>query len=532
MMYEDKLALHTGSCTIKTKLVVGPGTEHETVLTETDSIKSWEHTEERYVPDIGFIGQFVARELTGELHNISDDFSIENENVELQFAIVRKNNNEIIETWYSLGLFIIMEPDDDDVKDNTTFEAFDMTVLFNKEFNPHFVDDVFTTSFGDVIKNGGSFTALELAKYACAQVNIELGSETFTNHDFPINTNQFIEGNSCRDVMKAISQLAFGWCRIGWDNKLYIDEITTSIDNVTDLETLSNDQYYSLHTKTIPFGPVNRVYIGPSNIEGEGVVTPNNDSTEAIGDIVINIYDNPITYTPALRTLALNGAEKLFGIEYLPFEVETIGHPWFKANEPIIVIDMENNTFRTYPFRVTTKYTGHIKTTISAIEKTVANKENGYNETLYKSLHDVMVIVNKQEGTISLLSSRTQATEDGLGVLETRVEQNITDTYSRTEIDTKLVDGSVTKVMTTSGTFDENGMHYEKTDAPTSSTINERGVRVDGTTSGEELLFAGYDDTIKQTIVRTENLTVRKYLVIGDNSRIENYGNGGGIFII
>ena len=116
--------------------------------------------------------------------------------------------------------------------------------------------------------------------------------------------------------------------------------------------------------------------------------------------------------------------------------------------------------------------------------------------------------------------------------LEKSVTQLQTDTYTKTEINTKLTDGSVTKVMTTSGTFDEDGMHYEKTNAPTSSTINEKGVRVDSTTTGEELLFAGYDEEINQTIVRTENLTVRKYFIVGDNSRIENYGNGGGIFII
>ena len=119
-----------------------------------------------------------------------------------------------------------------------------------------------------------------------------------------------------------------------------------------------------------------------------------------------------------------------------------------------------------------------------------------------------------------------------LVTLENSVKQLQTDTYTKTEINTKLTDGSVTKVMTMSGTFDENGMHYEKTNAPTSSTINEKGVEVDSTTTGEELLFAGYDEELNQTIVRTENLTVRKYLVIGNNSRIENYGNGGGIFIL
>ncbi len=121
--------------------------------------------------------------------------------------------------------------------------------------------------------------------------------------------------------------------------------------------------------------------------------------------------------------------------------------------------------------------------------------------------------------------------------LEKSVETIQTNTYTKTEINTKLIDGSVTKVQTTSGTFDESGMHYEKTGAKTSSTINEKGVSVETTQNNDELLFAGYDEELKESIVRTENLTVRKYFVCGNNSRFEDYtdenGNvGTGVFDI
>ena len=161
---EDRAALHSGNCAIRTKIIVSPGTDEEMVLTEQNSVKSWEHIEERYVPDVGFIGQFVARELNGELHNISDDFSIDNKTIELQMAVIRTDEDwlflttedgiyvitedgkqifldkttEYIETWYSLGKFIVMEPEDDEVKDNTIFNAMDLTTLFNKEFNPNY----------------------------------------------------------------------------------------------------------------------------------------------------------------------------------------------------------------------------------------------------------------------------------------------------------------------------------------------------------------------------------------------------------
>lgn len=115
--------------------------------------------------------------------------------------------------------------------------------------------------------------------------------------------------------------------------------------------------------------------------------------------------------------------------------------------------------------------------------------------------------------------------------IERSVKKIQTDTYTKTEINTKLIDGSVKKVSTTSGTFDEDGMHYKKSNAPTSSTINHLGVEVKSTENNQSLLFAGYDGELNESIVKTENLTVNKYFVCG-NSRIENYGTGGGMFVL
>lgn len=124
--------------------------------------------------------------------------------------------------------------------------------------------------------------------------------------------------------------------------------------------------------------------------------------------------------------------------------------------------------------------------------------------------------------------------------LQTSVEKIQTDTYTKTEINTKLTDGSVTKVLTTAGTFDENGLTIEKTDAKTKGNFNEKGITVTDATSGsdEELLFAGYDEEIGETIVRSKNMTVEKYFVESNISRREKYtnpvlgGKGIGVFIL
>ena len=160
------------------------------------------------------------------------------------------------------------------------------------------------------------------------------------------------------------------------------------------------------------------------------------------------------------------------------------------------------------------------------------------------------------ESTVSSVSELTTSTSNNLQELSqklndytpstktARLEQSLTtlqtNTYTKTEINTKLTDGSVTKVQTVSGTFDENGMHYAKTNAPTNTTINEVGVGTKKTNSNDYVLFAGYVDNNNtqyekykgQTIVASENMLVSNYLVIGEKSRLENYENGTGIFVL
>ena len=214
----DKEALQRGSAAILTKIIISPGTSEETVLTESDAVKSWEYNDERYIEETSsFIGEFIARELTGELQNISDDFNIEDKIIELQMGIVTfaektsilttenglaivteddenelmrdadriniKNYTIVDENWYSLGTFNVLEPEDDEVVDNTKFNALDMTVLFNVPFDADYTDETFTTSFNDSIENENYFTASELAQYTCAQVGIELATLYFTHYD-------------------------------------------------------------------------------------------------------------------------------------------------------------------------------------------------------------------------------------------------------------------------------------------------------------------------------------------------------------
>ena len=395
LLDEDKQALHSGDSVIKTKIIVKPSTtENEMTLTEENSIVTWEYTEERRVPDVGFIGQFVARTLTGKLQNISDDFNIEDRHVELQIGISRINSDT--ENWYSLGTFIVTNPEDDEVADNTTFEAFDYTTLFNVNFNPYYTSEHFTQSFDKVLADKGHFTAMELAQYTCEQAGVTFGTQSFNNDDFIIDSNQFIESNSCRDVMKAIAQLAYGWCEIGWDDVCYIVTPSLDKDNIPDTNVITNDEYYNLETQKKPYGPINKVVVGLQDVHGEQDSVQDTSSIDENGIHELGVWNNPITWTMDLRHLSLNGAEKLYGLSYTPLSMETIGHIWLKANELIKVKNMEGAEIYTYPFTKIIKYSGHIKTEISSEAETDTEQSVGYNRDISKDLRDIYFRVNKE----------------------------------------------------------------------------------------------------------------------------------------
>ena len=237
----DKLLLKNNTCAIRTKIIVKPRneSEEEIVLTEDNSVKDWTYDDDRLVPDQGFVGQFVARTLTGNLQDISEDFNIEDREIELRLAIVSLGENPK-ENWYSLGTFYVTKPENNDVSDNTKFESLDKTILFNADFNYNYVDAEYEVSFDTLCKTGVGMTAFNLAKYVCKQVGVTFGTTSFVNDDFLISSNQFVSGDSCRDVMKAIAQLAYSWVYIDWDDKCYIPVIekdTTKINNIDTLDS-------------------------------------------------------------------------------------------------------------------------------------------------------------------------------------------------------------------------------------------------------------------------------------------------------
>ena len=438
----DIQGLLNNSATIYTKIEVLPKIAGESVITLTNenSVKSWVYSDLRNVEKQGFIGQFVARTLDGELQDIDDDFNIEDREIILYLGVfsnhtadlITQNNNEIVTqsnegiiteqgadvlTYYKLGNFFVEKPESDEVRDNTKFQAMDYTILFNTPFNADFKDSEYIKSFNERLNDEETVTALWLAQYTCKQVGVVLGTTTFRNSNFVISSNQFDSGYTCRDVIKSIAKLAITWARIGWDNKLYLDfDKQTTIE---DYNVITNDNYYELTTQKDVYGEVNRILMGSSIVIGNSAYVEDAQSIEDNGLTELDIYDNPILYTQELREQAITSASSMLGLMYQPMEFETTGHPWLLGNELITVVDMEGNYLNTYALDRILTYNGHIRSKISSMAKTETESTYSYQgvENNDLEIKRSRVELDRQNQTLTSVMERTTTNESQISTM-------------------------------------------------------------------------------------------------------------------
>lgn len=117
------------------------------------------------------------------------------------------------------------------------------------------------------------------------------------------------------------------------------------------------------------------------------------------------------------------------------------------------------------------------------------------------------------------------------------VEAKITSNEASINVVKETLENGVSKVKTETGyTFGSDGLNIGSTNSKVNNTLNERGMEIEDNATGDTLLFAGYDNELQETIVKSKNMTVEKYLSV-PHARYEkynnpNFGEGTGCFYI
>ena len=488
---------------------------------------------------IFYLGQFVSKQIIIKFKN-TEGIPVEG-NVELSIATLVNDEWEAV----PIGKFLI-ETNTEDYYTNNKLTCLDYAVKMKTNCD-----------FSDlIVAEDETITPISLEtllQWICNHYEVELGSYPETNKDYLIST--YDNTLSGKYYISLIAELMASNAHFGRDGKLYIipaKQTPTERINALKSKSFTTTSSYTV-SKVIYDDGTRKVELGNDDNDTLFIRSENMFVLDEYETLINNIYE-------AINGLKIDslkienyGDVSLDCWDLITYELDdeeytTLHNSKIVYQQTImgtidVSIPTENqvSTTNIYDADDKTKIR-RIQTQVNRVDASLKIVAEETSETKSQvssfelSLGNIETIVSNTKTEI-LEELDNYATQENLTTITNSVTQLQTDTYTKTEINTKLTDGSVTKVRTTSGTFDEDGMHYEKTGAETSSTINEKGVTVEDATgyANNDLLYAGYVDEAKskenprltdlrgQTVVYTKNLVVDNYFIMGSYSRMEDY---------
>lgn len=381
-------------------------------INQDNYLKDYKLEELRFVPDNGFIGGTVARRLTLDFNNVDNQFDIQDEDLRF-FAGVEYEGKDY---YIDYGNFIVQKPETENTTDNTNATCLDYMCLLNATYNDEMT---YPCTLG------------ELAENVCSQAGLELATKTFRNSDFIVTDNQFVNNEPLRTVLGAIALSAFSWARIGQDNRVYIDFTIKQQEDIS----LDYDSYFNLSMASKPFGPINRIVLRNSQVEGENITVQDDESIAENGVHELVIADNPFAYTQEKREQLIEAGKEFYGFTYMPItSMDTIGYAFLDSNSLIKINDMQDKANYAYVFNHTIDYNGALLDSIESPALTETETKYTYTPEEVQKQRRTEIIVNKHEQTITSIIQEQDELTNRQNVLEQNLDST-TNTISEVNED-------------------------------------------------------------------------------------------------
>lgn len=412
----------------------------------------------------------------------------------------------------------------DTVKKTTKITAYD-AIHFAKDKKIEDVSITYPTSL--------QFFAKEIADAIGCYTDSEFTGVNITLEEGKVNINGT---ENLQEVLIAIAEASGTVCRCGRGNRLEFVSLSS-----TPVDTILPATYFNFSSQE----PVTLTKVASVTQLGENYISGTEEGfTQSIWDnMFLELRDDVPAVIDALHT-------KVNGLTMLPYTLESRGNPYYQIGDCInIVTALGEKKF--YWFNETLTYSGGLRsksfwetgkdetpdanpTTLgTAVKMTSAKVDKVNNEvnivagTSSENSQAISALQLNTESISASVTSLRQATEDAMGVvngnlntLTKKVEATISAEDVQLQIKSELANG-VDKVTTSTGfTFDETGLTVSKSGSEMTTNIDEDGMSVfrDNT----EVL------TADNTGVTAYNLTAKTYLIVGENSRFEDFTSTSG----
>lgn len=362
-----------------------------------------------------------------------------------------------------------------------------------------------------------------------AEVSFSLAYETGAN---------FEGTETLREALNAIAEATQTIYYIDSSNRLVFKRLDMSGEPVLEI---GKAQYFTLDSST------NRrlgTIVHATELEDNVSV-----STDASGSTQY-VRDNPFwDLREDIDTLLSDALAAVGGLTLNQFNCNWRGNPLLEIGDKFSIVAKDNNTITSYLLNDVITYDGTLeqdtewsyednesesadnptslgdalKQTYARVDK--ANKQidlvvSGVDSNS-EAISSLQLTTDSISASVTNIEQTTAEALEGvnsdISTLTTKVEATMSAEDVKLEIQSELANG-VDKVTTSTGfTFNEEGLTVSKTDSEMTTTITEDGMTV---YKNEEAVLIADNEGVK-----AEDLHATTYLIIGTNSRFENYGD-------
>ena len=356
-------------------------------------------------------------------------------------------------------------------------------------------------------------TVKDLLDAICARLGWSIGYTTFTNSGVVIDGEKFDNTYTYRDVLDQIAQVAAGV--IAFKNDALCVLYPTSTGEIIDA---SNLRSLTIGEK---YGPVNSVVLARTPQE-DNIFAQDTESVTANGLTEVKIANNQIMDSHREDFISAI-LERLNGLEFWLYDLQSFGIGYLDLCDIFTLETMDGQQYQTIMLVDELQITQGLSENSSLEAPEVTETDYTTASTTDRLLNKTILKVDKQAQEITALVSRTEQVESDVGGLAAEVTRMAEVMIDSDSVDIKISKavGGIDSVTTSTGyTFDENGLKISKSGEAMENRLDNTGMYV--TRDGEQILGANHDG------VQALNLTSRKFLIVGDNSRFENYDDGTG----
>lgn len=505
---------------IKGRVEIYKGSTLETTCTCDDVLKSFSIEKEG---ENKFFGFGICQKLSMALMGQNIPLAITKEH-DIKVALGAKN-----EYLYPYPIFHIQKPEKDAETDEITLTAYDALYYATE----HRVSDLNLVA---------PYTIREFATACASYLGVTFGTnvtDSSFNTEYPEGAN-FEGSERLREALNAIAEATQTIYYINNNNELYFRRLDKTGEAVW---TIDRNSYKSLK--------FNDPYV-LGTVSHATALGYNVNPTATIEGVTQYVRDNPFwDLREDIASLVDAAQATIGGLSISPLECEWFGNYLLEPGDKLKLITRNGSAIFSYLLNDSITYSGSLSEatnwTYEDDEAETASNPTSLGEALNqtfakvdKANKEIQLQAGKVDGNTSAIAAlqintksisasvtkmeegvkaASEATNEELANIKKELELKVTAEDVTIEIKKELEDG-VDKVTTSTGyTFDENGLSISKEGNTVNTLITNDGMRVFRQGEIEAVLVANNEG------VNAENLHATTYLIIGENSRFEDYNN-------